>query len=105
MPLRFNPTTSELDLVSDTTGFVVGPASATDNALARFDGTTGKLIQDSPNSLGQDGGALQTMGYVGRKEITDAVVLPPKHYMIATGITIMMTGSITIGSDSDLLLI
>lgn len=29
------------------TGDVVGPASATDNALVRFDSTTGKLIQDS----------------------------------------------------------
>jgi len=29
------------------TGDVVGPASATDNAIARYDGTTGKLIQDS----------------------------------------------------------
>ena len=29
------------------TGDVVGPASATDNAIARFDGTTGKLIQTS----------------------------------------------------------
>ena len=28
-------------------GDVVGPASATDNAIARFDGTTGKLIQNS----------------------------------------------------------
>lgn len=28
-------------------GGVVGPASATDNALCRFDGTTGKLIQNS----------------------------------------------------------
>ncbi len=28
------------------TGDVVGPGSATDNALARFDGTTGKLIQN-----------------------------------------------------------
>jgi hypothetical protein len=28
-------------------GDVYGPASATDNALARFDGTTGKLIKDS----------------------------------------------------------
>jgi len=26
---------------------VAGPASATDNAIARFDGTTGKLLQDS----------------------------------------------------------
>lgn len=28
-------------------GDVVGPASATDNAVARFDGTTGKLVQNS----------------------------------------------------------
>lgn len=31
---------------SSGTGDVVGPGSATDNALARFDGTTGKLIQN-----------------------------------------------------------
>lgn len=31
---------------SGGTGDVVGPSSATDNALARFDGTTGKLIQN-----------------------------------------------------------
>ncbi len=29
------------------TGDVVGPASSTDNAVARYDGTTGKLIQNS----------------------------------------------------------
>lgn len=29
------------------TGFVSGPASATDNSLPRFDGTTGKLLQGS----------------------------------------------------------
>ncbi len=29
------------------TGDVVGPASSTDNAVARFDGTTGKLVQNS----------------------------------------------------------
>ena len=29
------------------TGNVLGPASATDNALARFDGTTGKSVQNS----------------------------------------------------------
>ena len=28
-------------------GDVVGPASATDNAITRFDGTTGKLVQNS----------------------------------------------------------
>ena len=38
-------------------GNVDGPVSATDNALARFDGTTGKLIQNSAAVL-TDGGAL-----------------------------------------------
>ena len=38
-------------------GDVVGPASATDNALARFDATTGKLIQNSVGIL-SDAGAL-----------------------------------------------
>jgi hypothetical protein len=38
-------------------GDVVGPASATDNALARFDATTGKLIQNSVGIL-TDAGAL-----------------------------------------------
>lgn len=32
---------------SGSGGDVVGPGSATDNAIARFDGTTGKLIQNS----------------------------------------------------------
>ena len=34
-------------VVASGTGDVVGPASATDNAVVRFDSTTGKLIQDS----------------------------------------------------------
>lgn len=35
---------------------VTGPATSTDNALARWDGTTGTLIQDSPlATLGDDG--------------------------------------------------
>ena len=34
---------------------MVGPASATDNAIARFDSTTGKLIQDSGATLDDNG--------------------------------------------------
>ena len=36
-------------------GDVVGPASATDNALVRFDGTTGKLVQNSTATLDDTG--------------------------------------------------
>lgn len=51
---------------SGGSGDTVGPASATDNALARFDGTTGKLLQDgllvSPDAqaVGTPGLALGT---------------------------------------------
>lgn len=39
-------------------GDLVGPAASTDNALARFDGTTGKLLQDSSAATLADNGAL-----------------------------------------------
>jgi hypothetical protein len=39
--------TAAANVAISATGDVVGPASATDNAIARFDGTTGKLIQNS----------------------------------------------------------
>lgn len=47
--VTFNATghaTSAVD-VPISAGDVVGPASATDNAIARYDGTTGKLIKNS----------------------------------------------------------
>lgn len=39
-------------------GDVVGPGSATDNAIARFDGTTGKLIQNSVVTIADTTGAI-----------------------------------------------
>ena len=102
MPLRFNPITSQLDLVGNAG--VTGPAVSTDNAIARYDGVTGTIIKNS-SAIVQDGGAVQTQGFVGKKEIDDAVVIPNKHYMVATGLTITSTGSIQIGSDSELVLI
>lgn len=45
------------------TGDVVGPSSATDNALARFDTTTGKLIQNSAATV-DDSGILSTASII-----------------------------------------
>lgn len=45
-----NNTTKQVDVSiaqSGGTGDVVGPSSSTDNAIARFDGATGKVIQNS----------------------------------------------------------
>jgi hypothetical protein len=39
-------------------GDVVGPSSATNNAIARYDGTTGKLIQSSDATIDDGGGVF-----------------------------------------------
>lgn len=46
-------------------GDVVGPASSTDNAITRFDSTTGKLIQNSTVTLSDDGiiGTVKAINY------------------------------------------
>ena len=48
---------------SDLIGDVDGPASATDNAVARFNGTTGKLIQNSAVTI-DDSGNITPSGSV-----------------------------------------
>lgn len=48
------------------TGDVVGPASSTDEAIAIFDGTTGKLLQNSDyRIIGGAGGILRTPPFFG----------------------------------------
>lgn len=47
------------------TGDVVGPASATDNAVARYDATTGKLLQDSGVTIDDSNNANFGNGNVG----------------------------------------
>jgi len=45
-------------------GDVVGPSSATDNAIARFDTTTGKLLQNSSATI-DDAGAITAPDFIG----------------------------------------
>lgn len=49
------PQTLTIQQSGSGSGDVVGPSSSTDNALARFDGTTGKLIQSSTVALSDTG--------------------------------------------------
>lgn len=48
------------------TGDVVGPASATDNAIARFDLTTGKLIQNSAATVADTTGTIDNSAGGGK---------------------------------------
>lgn len=49
---------------SGSPGDVVGPAAATDNAIARYDGTSGKLIQDSLVTIADTTGNIATPGQI-----------------------------------------
>lgn len=62
--LYANPTTHRLlvDLAGGGSGDVVGPASSTDNAVARFDGITGKLLQNSLMTVDDAGAFVATDG-------------------------------------------
>lgn len=53
-------------------GDVVGPSSATDNAVARYDGTTGKLIQDSQVIIA-DTGDVTGLGTLNTRTIANWV--------------------------------
>ena len=55
----------------DPDTFVAGPASATDNAVARFDATTGKLIQNSAVVI-DDSGNMTGVGTINGYTIGDA---------------------------------
>jgi hypothetical protein len=56
------------------TGFgdLFGPASCTDNAVARFDGTTGKLVQNSTATIDDDGSLRLRKDSASTTWITDS---------------------------------
>ena len=61
--LKSNGTTAVWDAIAGT-GDVVGDASSVDNAITRFDGTTGKAIQNSGASI-DDTGNLTANNFTG----------------------------------------
>lgn len=44
-----------IQLITNVAGAVIGPSSSTDNAIVRWDGTTGQLLQNSVVPLADDG--------------------------------------------------
>lgn len=58
------------------TGDVVGPGSATDNAVARFDATTGKLLQDSALTISDVSGSSVTLATTAGNALAISVTAP-----------------------------
>jgi len=91
--------TGSITIASSGSGDVVGPSSSTDNALVRFDTTTGKLIQNSVGLL-SDAGALSGLTTID----TSNSILITKSSAIILGLAsaaaqVSATGTIAISSD------
>ena len=63
------------DFVEVSSGYVDGPATSTDNAVARFDGTDGKLIQNSVVIIADTTGNMSGVGTLGVGAITTSGAL------------------------------
>jgi hypothetical protein len=73
--ISYNSTTGVITNSSPSLGGdVVGPASATDNAVARFDTTTGKLLQNSVVTIGDTGAATGITTLAASTSVTTPIV-------------------------------
>lgn len=84
-------------------GDVVGPASSTDNALARYDSTTGKLLQNSPVTCADTtgtmtwpagGGPVLTAGGTGSERKGTITLSSGTHAKVLT--TAAVTGCVIV---------
>jgi hypothetical protein len=62
------------DFVEVSSGYVDGPASSTDNAIARFDGTDGKTIQNSVVTIADTTGNMAGVGTLSAGAITSSAL-------------------------------
>jgi hypothetical protein len=73
--ITYNSTTGVITNASPSLGGdVVGPASATDNAVARFDATTGKLLQNSVVTVGDTGAVSGVTTLAASTSVTTPIV-------------------------------
>jgi hypothetical protein len=95
----FNGTTLNIPNYSSAgTGDVVGPASATDNAIARFDTTTGKLIQNSAVLIADTTGVISgTQGVIFSGSTSGTTTLNPTAIAGSTTLTLPAATDTLIG--------
>jgi hypothetical protein len=85
---------NSVSLGASASGDVVGPGSATDNAIARFDLTTGKLIQNSAVTI------ADTSGYMTFPDLARILWGAGNSYITATGTA--STGDLEIHAGDDI---
>jgi hypothetical protein len=89
-----------VDFVEVASGNVDGPATSTDNAVARFDGTTGKLIQNSVVTIADTTGNMAGVGTLGVGAITTSGALTYGGVTLSNSVT--GTGSMVLATSPTL---
>jgi len=93
-----------INSTASSSGDVVGPASATDNAIARFDQTTGKLIQNSGITIAD--GATGTLSGTnsGDQNLFGTIAVSGQSNVVADStndtLTLVAGSNITITTDA-----
>jgi len=84
-------------------GDVVGPSSSTDNAIARYDLATGKLIQDSSASVDDNGSVSANTIKLSATPTVGAPIIGEIYYNSAEGglpeYKVSTASSITLGAE------
>lgn len=84
-------------------GDVVGPASSTDNAIARYDSTTGKLLQNSALTVSDVAASVVTLATTAGNGLTVDVTEPTATTgaSVAGKATLMSAGNAVASTDTD----
>ena len=88
-------TVTLLASTAGASGDVVGPSSATDNALVRFDSTTGKLIQSSVGVLSDAGVLTGLTGLTSSGNITLSALTATRVPYASTGGLLVDSANLT----------
>lgn len=96
LELNYNP-------VGTTSGDVYGPASATDNAIARFDGVTGKVIQNSGITIADGASGTLSGTNTGDQNLFGTIAVAGQSDVVAETtsdtLTLVAGSNITITTD------
>ena len=85
-------------------GTITATPPVTDNAIVRWDGTTATIIQNSIPIV-QDGGAIQSRGFITNRVVDTTVAVGSTETWIAPSLEIASGGVITLASGAQLIII
>jgi hypothetical protein len=97
--------TIDVSMFAGTTGSgdVVGPASATDNAIARFNGTTGKLIQNSNITIADGATGVLSGTNTGDQNLFGIIAVSGQSNVVADStndtLTLVAGNNVTLTTD------